>query len=210
MTASWLTFTAAIRLTFWRIGTLLLGNVFWLLLTLLIVPGPPASAGLHHLTRRLVDPEQEDYTTWRHFFDGFQAYWLLSWQVTGLNLAIGIVLLVNFFFYFFSPNQYVQLIAIPMFYAVLVWLGMQIYLFPLLIEQSDKSIRLIFKNALLLTIKNPGFTFTFGLLLLSMILVCTALGGPVLLILFAFLAVGRTYATCRLLGIDLERRVVED
>jgi len=208
MITAWLTFTASLRLTFWRIGTLLIGNVLWLLLTLLIVTAPPASAGLHYLARRLTDPEEEDRTTWRHFFEGLKIYWLLSWQVAGLNWGIGMVLIVNLFFYVQSPQLPIQLIAVVIFYIFLVWLEMQLYLFPLLIEQQDKSIRLIFKNALLLTIKNPGFTFTFGLLLLSMLLVSSALGGPIFLILFSFIAIGRTYATRRMLGIGLDERPV--
>ena len=92
-----------------------------------------------------------------------------------------------------------------MFYLVLIWSGAQLYLFPLLIEQQDKRIRLIFKNALFLTLKNMTFTFVFGLLLISMVLVSSTLTGPILLILISFVAVGKVLATQKMLTLEEEK-----
>ena len=166
---------------------------------MLLITWPPATAGLHYVTHRLTRPDKDEQTTWRHFFAGFRQYWRASWQVAVSNLIILLVLVVNIGFYVNLSTPGLRLISVPLFYLLLLWMGMQLYLFPLLIEQEDKHIPLIFKNAFLLTARNMGFTLVLGLLLISMILVASTLAGPVLLILISFLAVAKVIATQKML-----------
>jgi uncharacterized membrane protein YesL len=195
MVTGWLVFVATLRLTYRRIGLLLVVNLLWWLCALPVVTWPPATAGLHHVARRLTQPDEDEQTTWRHFFEGFKQYWRAGWQVAALNLIVLLVLAVNIYFYLSLLAPGLRLISLPFIYLLLLWAGMQLYLFPLLIEQQDKRIRLIFKNAFLLTTQNMGFTLALGLLLISMILVASTLTGPVLLILISFLAVAKVLAT---------------
>ena len=77
---------------------------------------------------------------------------------------------LNAFFYLSRCSGWLRLISLPWFYALTFWLISQIYVFLLLIEQHDKRILLIFKNALVLTLQNPLFTLIISLLLiLSMV-----------------------------------------
>jgi uncharacterized membrane protein YesL len=201
MDTAWLVFVAALRLTFHRIGLLLVINVLWWLLMLPLITWPPATAGLFHVVRRLTRLEESEQTTWRHFFAGFKLYWLKSWQLMAINLAIGFVIIVSFLFYLARSQFLLRLVSVPIFYIMLVWLGMQLYLFPLLIEQKNKQIKLIFKNAIVLALGNVVFTAVLGLLLLSVILVTTTLSGPLLIILISFLTVSQTLALQELLGV---------
>jgi uncharacterized membrane protein YesL len=205
MEAAWLVFMASIRLTFQRIGLLLVTNSLWWLLSLPLLTWPPATAGLYHVARRLTRPEEAEETTWRHFFDGFRQYWLRSWQLMGLNLLLGGVIVVSFLFYLAREQLALRLVAAPVFYILLLWLGMQLYLFPLLIEQQQKDIRLVFKNAFILALGNVTFTLVLGLLLLSVILVSSTLTGPVLLILISFLAVAQTLGLQHLLQVQYQK-----
>jgi len=207
MATAWLVFLASFRLTFQRIGLLLATNILWWLLTLPLITWPPATAGLFHVVRRLTNLDESEQTTWRHFFEGFRYYWLKSWQLMAINLILGLVIVYGFIFYFNQTGSILRYVAIPVFYMMLLWISMQLYLFPLLIEQKDKQIRLIFKNALVLALGNPIFTIAFGLLLVSVILVTTIPlnGGPLLLILISFLAVAQTLALQEMLGTQHKR-----
>ncbi len=71
---------------------------------------------------------------------------------------------------------------------------MQLYLFPLLIEQQDSRVTLIFRNALILSLAHPGFTFVLNLLLAGVTVLSAVLTGPILFILFSFLASAQTKA----------------
>lgn len=118
-----------------------------------------------------------------------------------LNLAMGFVIIVSFLFYLARSQFLLRLVSVPIFYIMLVWLGMQLYLFPLLIEQKNKQIKLIFKHALVLAVGNVMFTAVLGLLLLSVLLITTTLTGPILIILISFLTVAQTLALQELLGV---------
>ena len=200
MLRAWLVFRDAVRLTFQRIGLLLTLNILWWLLSLLLLTWPPATAALYHVSRRLTNIEVSEQTTWRDFFEGMRQYWLKSWQLALGDLALGGVISFGFWFYFNLEHTMLRWVALPIFYIFLVWLGMQLYLFPLLIEQSDKRIRLIFRNAFFLALGNVGLTAWLGLLLLAVILVSSVLTGPVLLILISFLAVAQTLAVQEILA----------
>jgi uncharacterized membrane protein YesL len=204
MTNAWLVFRAALILTFQRIGLLLVTNILWWLLSLPLVTLPPATAGLFYVVRRLTDINESEQTTWRHFFEGFKYYWLRSWQLMAINLAIVAVIMISFLFYFNREQTALRLIAVPVFYIMLLWLGMQLYLFPLLITQEVKQLRLMFRNALVLVAGNVIFTVVLGLLLLSVVLVAAALAGPVLFILISFLAVAQTLALQQCLAAQYE------
>ena len=119
---------------------------------------------------------------------------------------MGFVIAVGFIFYFNQTQSTLRFVAIPIFYIMLLWVSMQLYLFPLLIEQEDKRIWLVFRNALALALGNPIFTIVFGLLLVSVILVTSTLTGPILLLLISFMAVAQTLALQEMLTAQRERK----
>ena len=119
--------------------------------------------------------------------------------LTGLWHTIG------FIFYFNQTQSALRFVAFPIFYIMLLWVSMQLYLFPLLIEQEDKRIRLVFRNAVVLALGNPIFTIVFGLLLVSVILVTSTLTGPILLLLISFMAVAQTLALQEMLTAQCKR-----
>lgn len=194
-------------MTFQRIGLLLTLNILWWLLSLLLLTWPPATAALYHVSRRLTNIEVSEQTTWRDFFEGMRQYWLQSWLLALADLALGGVISFGFWFYFNLEHSLLRWVALPIFYIILLWLGMQLYLFPLLIAQSDKRLWLVFRNALILAVRNIGLTGWLGLLLLAVIMVSSVLTGPVLLILISFLAVAQTLALQEILAAQRKVRL---
>ena len=200
MDRAWLVFVAALRHTFHRIGLLLVVNMLWWLFSLPLLTWPPATAGLFYVTQRLTDVNLSEQTTWRHFFSGARMYWRSSWLLAAVNLAVIAIISLNLLFYLNRSQVIWRSIAGPVFLILLFWVAIQLYLFPILLAQKRGGIKLMFKNACILSIQNMGFTVVLGLLLLSVILISTTLAGPVFLILISFLAVAQTLALQEVLG----------
>ncbi len=192
MGTAWQTFKDSLRLTFEHIGLLIVLNFLWWLLLLPVVTWPPATAGLFHVVRRLTILQESEQTTWRHFFEGMRLYRWTSWKLAAADLALGIILVVNVLFYNNRSQTVLRLLAWPMLSFLFLWGAMQLYLFPLLIEQEEKRITLVFRNAFLLTLGHLPFSLFFGLFLVVVIAVGFVLAGPVLLLVISFLAVAQT------------------
>ncbi len=86
----WESVSTASRL-FWRhLGMLVVANILWLLLSLLIVTWPAATAGLFYLVRRVVQEELDappQEARLGDFWDGFRQYWLRSSVLSVIDLA---------------------------------------------------------------------------------------------------------------------------
>jgi uncharacterized membrane protein YesL len=154
-------------------------EVLWVslvpLVALTILVGGPALAAVHNLTNPLPHEKRIEFS---YFWDGFKLYYLRSWAISGLWILGTAVLGVNIWFYRMWWQQGTQIAIVPVvlfLWIIVLWVGIAPYLFPLLIEQEDKSTLLVFRNAVLLALVNPGFT-----------LVVTALQGLTLVLSLIF------------------------
>jgi uncharacterized membrane protein YesL len=179
MNLLWLLFNvplAVVGLVVVQIGTVTLGIdedsrtaaslIFSLLLAVLLTLGPnPAAAGIYLWANRLVKEERVEFSL---FWEGLRTYWRQA-LVLFLISAIGLLLLVvNALFYLRSESTPLRIFGIVWVYAIVVWMGMQIYQLPLLIEQDDKRIRLVLRNSLFLSMANVVPTLT-------LLIVCSVL-----------------------------------
>jgi uncharacterized membrane protein YesL len=126
--------------------------VFSLIYAILLVIGPnPASAGMHLWANRLVKEERVEFSL---FWEGLRTY-LGKSLVLFLISTVGLFLLIaNALFYLRSDLTPLRIFGIVWIYAVVLWMSMQVYMLPLLVEQDDKRIRLVLRNALFLTMAN--------------------------------------------------------
>jgi len=160
-------------------------NLAWLGLSVLVVTAPPATAGVYYLANQLAKGETVSFSL---FVQGMRRYFRRSWLLAIIAVVISVLLVGNILFYANFANQWVRLISVFWGYVLLFWLAMLIYLFPLLIEQSDKSLLLILRNAALLVLDNLAFTLTLGILLLLFLLLNVALAVPLFLMAMSGLA----------------------
>jgi uncharacterized membrane protein YesL len=130
----------------------------------LLFPGP-GSIGIHHFMNQLYKEERVELSL---YWDGLKKLWGRATLLLLVALAVDAVLYVNISFYLAldSPVRYV---AILWFYAFLLWSMMGLYMNPLLVEQTDKGIVLIVRNAFLLCLGNAVPT-------LIILVVLTAIG----------------------------------
>jgi len=99
-------------------------------------------------------------------------------------------------FYLSSENLAFSVIGFLGIWALLFWLAVQVYLFPLMLMQEDNKVLLIVKNASLLALAYP--LFALGILVVT--LLATALSVLLIFILLAtiwmpFVAVLNSRAT---------------
>lgn len=120
------------------------------LLLAMLAPNP-ASVGIHNYAANLTKDERVDFDL---FWAGLRAYWRKSLALFGIALVMLVLLGVNLYFYLTSATTWMHYLAILWFYAGVVWLIMVTNMAPLLVEQEDKGIRLILRNAFLLALDN--------------------------------------------------------
>jgi len=186
-------------------GALVLGIVVGLLA---VLPMGPATAGLYIIAQRITEGR---VISWRLFFNGFREYLLLSWQVYGL-WAAGLALILSNMRFYSSLDSMLPLLLLGLFMSILIiWLGILIYVGPLMLLQADKRLRLIARNAVLMVMVRPVFTLLTGILMLLLGFGLGVVTGGLLplLVTFSFLAVWSFRATSRVIADDEARRAAQ-
>lgn len=170
---------------------------------LAVLPLAPASAGLTLIAERVSEGRTFN---WRLFFDGFRAPRVLAWQNYGLWMLGLVLILVNLGFYGGISSPIGAFLSVLFLYILLIWFSLLIYLGPLSVLQEDKRLRMIWRNAALLTLGRPVFTLLTALIMV--ILGALSVLIPLLLILIApaFFAVWGFRATQAAIADAEERR----
>ena len=154
--------------------------VYGVMLALWLVTGPnPLAAGIHLWANRLVKEERVEFSL---FWEGLRTYWR-SALVLFLLSGVGLMLLVaNARFYLDSQYVPLKIFGVVWVYAIVLWLSMQIYLLPLLVEQDDKRLRLVLRNAFFLMMANILPTLVIFVVLTVLVILSIALSLLIVLL----------------------------
>ena len=132
---------------------LVAANILWLLLSLLIVTWPAATAGLFYLVRRVVQEELDSplpEARLADFWDGLRQYWLRSSVLSIINLAGLGLIAVALVFYAGSSTEPLRWLVGPIGLIGLAWITAQLYVYPLLLERTGSRPWEIMREALLM------------------------------------------------------------
>jgi uncharacterized membrane protein YesL len=150
-------------------GDLMVSNVLWLLVSLPIITIPPAFAGLYYSTSKLAHNESCSRQT---FFAGFKKYFRTSYYWFISNVIVVGLLLFNIdlsiqnsqllWLQFFSGVSWVILAA---------WMLLQIYTFPLLIQQDDPRLVLALRNSAVLWFQHSSFSLLLSFVIIILVVV---------------------------------------
>ena len=141
-------------------------NLVWLMTSLPLVTLIPSTAALFYATNRLAHGKSADIHT---FFEGFRLYFRRSWLWGLLNVLVGIILVSNFIYYGRVTEQWATIADAIVIVVSMIWLSLQVYCFPLLLEQEKPDLRLAMRNSLILLIRRPFFTFGVALLMIVLV-----------------------------------------
>ena len=147
---------------------LCLVNLVWLFASLTVILFPVTLAGGYYVANRVA--RGKTFGT-RHYVEGIKMYWWRSLLWFLANLVVVLLIYVNLMFY---PSQFEGLwvsIVGGFWLAVLIfWLTLQMYFWPLLIEQDEPRMLLAWRNSAYLVLINPFyalFVASFHLLFLA-------------------------------------------
>ena len=189
---AWTTAIAAVKLFYHRLGIFLLANVLWILTSLPLLTLPAATGALFHLVQAVITEERDldpREASLADFWAGFRLHWRRSTLLGLLDLAALVIVVVSFFFYWRSEIELLHYLIGPIFLIFLLLLAMQLYLFPLLLARPELSPRSLFIAAFWEVVARPVDSYLLLAWLFIVAAICTALGGPVLLVLFSLIAV---------------------
>ncbi len=140
-------------------------SIVWVLGQATVVLGPPVTAALFHVAHEQV---HERVPSWQKFKEGFLTYWRRGWIMGIVYDLVLTVTLVDLWFYlrhFHGAWKYMFFLWV---YVLIIWLGASLYLWPMVVGMEDFSLVTILRNALLITLGFPVYTFV---LVLAMVVV---------------------------------------
>ena len=120
----------------------------------------PCIAGVQLVAHKLATA---DYVNAGDQWAGLRSYALPAAGFWLLSLAVSVLMLANIAFYARSmgtSSSIPHAVSLPLLLLWVLlfafWISIQLYIFPLLIAQEVKSMRLIYKNATLMVIARPS------------------------------------------------------
>jgi uncharacterized membrane protein YesL len=161
---------------------ILLANVLWALFTFPILTAPPAAAGLYFVANQLAHDRP---VTWRSFFEGFRQYFWVSWRWALINLLVLAILISNIIFYTEMEGDIFFWVRAIFIALVLIWLLVQTYTFPLLIEQTEARVLLALRNSVGLFAFNPKYALGVAMVILLLAYLTTFFVWPAWLLFTA-------------------------
>ena len=166
-------------------------NVVWFVLQLPIITGPPATAAMYVITRRVLEGELV------HPLDGWSAlryvFWP-AWKWAGVSLILVTVLLVNFWGYWQTPGEGWAIVRLLWIAIAFGWFALNLFYWPFWLAQSDQRMVNTYRNSLVLLLTMPAPVL--ALALTSVVLVASSilLSLPLVLGLMVWLALIGTLA----------------
>lgn len=161
------------------------------------LPAGPANAGLFYVAHRVTDGRAAKIAD---FFAGMRLYLRPTLLITLIASGGAVLIIFNLGFYLGMSSILGGLLPGLWLYLLLFWLGLALYAYPLIMLQEVPALRLIGRNALLLSISRPIYTIVTLFLMAFVLVISLILVVPMVLITPAFFAVWATCATRALIA----------
>jgi hypothetical protein len=150
---------------------------FLLVLVIGVLPNP-AAAGVHYLSYELA---QRQGIFLSDQWIGLRTFGGLAFKVWLLSLFGSAVIVGNIAVYSHWSTPVAVVARLIWIYILLGWVALHLYIYPLIMEQEVKQIRLIYRNAVVLAVSRPLFTIVALAAWLIVLLLTAATGLAALL-----------------------------
>ena len=175
----------AFRLWWREFMLLIFFNLLWLALQIPIVTGPPATAAMYAIARRLADGE---FIEPRHGLEALRRMFTPAWVWGVTNLLIVGVLVGNFWLYQSATGWLWTGLRLGWGAIALGWFTVNLFYWPFWLAQDQRSPMLTFRNSFLFLAKQPGLALTLMLISALLIVVSVLTTLPLAAALMAWLA----------------------
>lgn len=165
-------------------------SLLWWLGTVLIIPAAPVTLGLHQVANRIANYKRVDSS---FFWEAARANFGRGWLLYLLNLVIPVIIFTSIFFYL-STDGWLRVLGFICIWLFIFVLMISQYYFPLFWQQDEPSIRLILRNAVLLALQHPLYTFLMLVFQLLMLGLSIAVTLPLFLLAPAIIAISANFA----------------
>jgi uncharacterized membrane protein YesL len=143
----------------------------------------PGSVGLAALAAAAAGPDVPRMSV---FWQAVRVRWRLSLVCMLVSGIVAVALLANLYFYAVVGTDWMRYASFLWLYATLFWLGMHVYLLPLLVHVQEPKLFDLYRRSALITLGHPIYTL---LLLIGMVLV----GSLTLIFLPIYVLIGGAY-----------------
>ena len=140
----------------------------------------PCTAGLHSVAEEFATV---GYATFSDHWVGLRAYFVPALKTWILSLGVTSLIVANLVFYvreIGGASGILHSVAPGLLLAWMVvfvfWIALHLYVFPLLVVQEVKSLRLVYRNAFMMVLARPGVTACVVPIWLVLLLVCSTTG----------------------------------
>jgi len=160
-------------------------NFAWLALQVPIITGPPATAAMYVVARRIA---AGDGASAREAARALRQMLLPAWKWGALNLVIAAAVAVNFWAYNAAGGLVWDVLRLAWGLIATLWFAVNLFYWPFWLAQKDQRLRVALRNALVLYIKSPGLGLTLLIACALLIAASIALTVPLAVALMAWLA----------------------
>ena len=196
-------FRRASRLLWEELFLLGVASYIWMLLSFFIVLFPPLTVGVMYLANQVARGNAIRFSM---LFSGGWHYLRRSYIWGAINAFAVLLVLADLTYYQQVQGDLGSAAVTLAILLALVWGVVQLLTLPLLIELGPKSLRAAFRQALLLTISQPGFVI--GLLMATALLALLCYFFPIMIgFAFAYLALVVNIAMVKLRDPELDRQM---
>jgi uncharacterized membrane protein YesL len=140
--------------------TLIYFNLLWFFCSIPLITLPPATAALYVVVRKLEDRHE---VSWRDFFQAMRDQFVVGWRWGLVNLVVDFLFVVNYWFYSQLAAPLDLLLTALLTGILLTWLLVQMYTYPVLLQQAQPQVRQALRNAFALCMRYPVFTLIHAL-----------------------------------------------
>ncbi|MHB1295812.1 MAG: YesL family protein [Anaerolineae bacterium] len=190
-------FWQSLKDTWEELFSIAIVNLVWLFASFTVVLFPVVTAGMYYVCNRVAHGKTFHFSD---FVDGIKKFWWRSLLWFLANIVVIALFIVNIYFYSSFEGSWVVVIG-GLWLALLVfWLSMQIYFWPLMVEQTEIKMIRAWRNAAFLILANPFFAFfivTFSVVLFA---ASAALTLPLIFVGMAVVAILANNAVLTLLA----------
>lgn len=165
-------------------------SVLWWLGTILVVTAAPAMVGINHVFNQPANYKRVDSG---FFWDGAKQHIGKGWILYLIMVVAPIALGFNVWFYIQGEGLW-RAFAIFWIWVFLLSLMIGQYVFPLFWQQDDKDVKMVLRNAAILAVRYPLYSFLMLLFHLLLIVLSVALTLPVLILTPAMLSLSGNFA----------------
>jgi len=177
--------------------SLAIANLVWLLASMTIILFPVAAAGMYYATNRVAHGKTVHFSD---FIEGIKKFWWRSLIWFLANILFVILIYTNITFYTANfQGWWVALVGGFWLALATFWLAMQMYFWPMLIEQKETKMLMAWRNSAFLVLASPFFAFFMACFHLLLIVISFALGLPLIFVCMAGLGLLANNAVLTLL-----------